>query len=163
MRFLLWAALGAAALTATPAVAATAAPHLVTRSFRATAQEVDIHANGVPAAGSSAVAAATLTASPGGEGALITHLKFSGPTSAPATFGLTARSTAFFAHGSVAMAFTGTLKIVGGQLRFAGRGRFTGGTGVFARARGTASFTGTAPSAAAGHVDTLRITGRLSY
>jgi hypothetical protein len=164
MRFLLGLALGAAALTATPAVAASAAsPHLVTRSFRATAQEVDIHATGVPAAGSSALAAAALTASPGGDGALVTRLHFTGATGAPATYGLTVRTTAFFAHGTLALAFTGTLKLVGGRLQFAGRGRFTGGTGVFARARGTASFTGTAPTAAAGHVDTLHITGRLSY
>ena len=156
-------ALAACALALIPGFAVAGAARSVTRPFRAVAQEVDIHAIGVPAAGSHALAAAALTATPGGDGALVSHLDFTGATGAPATFGLTVRATAFFATGTMNLALTGTLTVgTGSRLTFAARGRITGGTGAYAKARGPITLSGTAPNATAGHVDTLQISGRIT-
>jgi hypothetical protein len=130
----------------------------------ATVEEVDIRTGPVPSAGSTVTAAATIASTPGGNGAQVTHLRFTGPTAAPATFGFTGRATAFFARGSVRFMLDGTLAIEpGGKLKFDGQGKIAGGTGAYNRAAGRLRFAGTAPSAAAGHVDTLHYRGTISY
>jgi hypothetical protein len=136
----------------------------ISHVLTATVEEVDIHAGPVPSAGSTAIAAATIQSTPGGSGAQVTHLAFTGPTGAPATFGFTARATAFFASGSFSLAVKGTLVVgSGGKLNFAGKGKITGGTGRYKRAKGRVTFTGGAPNAGPGHVDTFRYRGTISY
>ncbi len=137
---------------------------LARHRLTATLQEVDIVTERVPLAGGTATAAATVKSNPGGSGAQVTQITFTGPTRAPATFAFNARATAFFAHGSLNFALTGTLAVQsGGSLRFVGRGTITGGTERYARARGAVNFVGTAPSAGPGHVDTFHYVGTVSY
>ncbi len=133
-------------------------------TLHATIREVDIRTGAVPSAGSTATAAATVASAPGGPGAQVTHLKFTGPTGAPATFGFTGNATAFFDHGSISFTFKGTLAIgQSGSLRFAGQGKINGGTDRYAGATGRITFSGTAPNAAPGHVDTFRYIGTIAY
>ncbi len=157
----------AAVLAISGATVAQASGHRarpVSHRLTATVQEVDIRTGPVPSAGSTVTAAATITSSAGGNGAQTTHLRFTGPTAAPATFGFTGHATAFFARGSIRFTLNGTLAIgPGGKLEFAGQGKIAGGTGAYNRATGRLKFTGTAPSAAPGHVDTLRYRGTISY
>lgn len=136
----------------------------ISHRLTATVQEVDIRTGPVPSAGSTATAAGTVQSTPGGNGAQVTHLRFTGPTAAPATFAFTGRATAFFARGSIRFTLNGTLAVgPGGSLKFGGTGKITGGTGAYNRAAGRVRFAGTAPSAAAGHVDTLHYRGMIRY
>ncbi len=118
----------------------------------------------VPLAGGTATAAAIVDSNLCGRGAQVTHITFTGPTPAPATFAFTASATAFFAHGSLNFALRGTLAVQsGGSLKFVGRGTITGGTERYARARGAVTFVGTAPNAGPGHVDTFHYLGTVKY
>jgi hypothetical protein len=149
---------------ATLAQASARGARRISHRLTATVQEVDIRTGPVPSAGSTATAAATIESTPGGNGAQVTHLRFTGPTAAPATFGFTGHATAFFARGSVRFVLNGTLALEpGGKLKFEGTGKITGGTGAYNRATGRMRFAGAAPSAAAGHVDTLHYKGTISY
>jgi hypothetical protein len=151
--------------------AALAADDDTSRKFTATIQQAEIAQTGsVPLAGSTATVAATFDSTLGHNGAEVTHVTFTGPTAAPATFGFDGKATAFVAHGSVTVTLKGTLAIQSaGSLKFVGTGAITGGTDRYKGAKGTFTFTGTSPSAGAGqpptggHVDTFNYTGTITY
>jgi hypothetical protein len=157
-------AIAAALFAAITPLALAGGKRATSHTLAATAEEVDIHAVGVPSAGSTATAAAVIQSNPGGSGAQATHLAFSGPTRAPGTFGFTATATAFFPSGSYSLAVKGTLVVgSGSSLQFNAKGRITGGTGRYKHATGRVTLSGGAPSAAPGHVDKFRYTGTISY
>ena len=161
---LLGAGAALAILGATLAQASGRNARPIRHQLTATVEEVDIRTGPVPSAGSTVTAAATIESTPGGNGAQVTHLRFTGPTAAPATFGFTGHATEFFDRGSVRFVLNGTLALEpGGKLKFDGKGKITGGTGAYNGATGRVRFAGTAPSAAAGHVDTLHYRGTISY
>jgi hypothetical protein len=144
---------------------ATLAGAATSHKLTATIQQAEISQTGsVPSAGSTATVAATFDSTPGGNGAEVTHVTFTGPTAAPATFGFNAKATAFVAQGSVTITLQGTLAIQpDGSLKFAGTGKITGGTDRYKSAKGSFTFTGTSPSGGPGHVDTFHYTGTITY
>jgi hypothetical protein len=154
------------ALLALVVSGATLAEAATSHKFTATIQQAEIsQTGGVPSAGSTATVAATFDSTLGANRAEVTHVSFTGPTAAPATFGFNAKETAFVANGSLTLTLQGgTLAIQSdGSVKFAGTGKITGGTDRYKGAKGSFTFTGTSPSGSPGHVDTFQYTGTITY
>jgi hypothetical protein len=121
-------------------------------------------ANGYPAPGGTAVMAGTIMSQPFGPGALIDHVTVTGQTS-PNVFTFKGTEVDLFADGTQGNTFTGTATVENdGSQSVVVHGQYThgakatlfgfGGTGRYANASGSYTFTGTIPAgsnALAGH------------
>jgi hypothetical protein len=88
------------------------------------------------------------------------------PTSTKYTFRATSRG--FYALGTITTTLTGTAILQhNGSARLAGKGRYTGGTGLYRNARGTFTFAGTIPPApktpGAPAPTVVHVVGTISY
>jgi hypothetical protein len=80
----------------------------------------------------------------------------------PTPGSFTSKAQAFGPRGSVKAKFSGTGKLnPDGSVSFSGSGKVTGGTGIYKRAIGSLSFTGTSPSGST--VATQHIKGKVKY
>ena len=102
-----------------------------------------------------------------GTGAIVQKTLITGhPASTKYTFRATA--TAFYALGTIRSTITGTASgQPDGSTRLAGKGRYTGGTGLYRSARGTFTFAGTIPPApktpGAPAPSVVHVVGTISY
>ena len=129
----------------------------------ATAVAVALAQTGTPPqAGSTESFLEQVQSSPGGLGAAIIHLTFTGPTGAPGTSAYHGTRTVYFAQGSV----SGTLKATltthpNGTTTYSGTETVTGGTVLYKGAKGTLKYTGASTSSSV--PVTLHFTGTMTY
>ncbi len=122
-----------------------------------------------PNPGSTLLSAGIITGTIAGRtgGATVQKTLITGhPTATKYTFKATSRG--FYARGTITTAITGTaIAQSNGSVRLAGRGRYTGGTGLYRSARGTFTFTGTIPPApktpGAPAPTVVHVVGTISY
>ena len=103
------------------------------------------HSADYPSPGSRAVYAGTVSGKLG-RGAIVDQITITGHPKLTA-FTFKGSSTGFYPHGTARSSITGSATVRrDGSVALAGHGHYTGGTDSYRRARGSYSFTGTAPA-----------------
>jgi hypothetical protein len=158
-RTIVWLAPVLLLAVAGSALAAAKSKHKVT----ATAVSVRLAQTGTPPlAGSTVTVVETVRSNPGGDGAGVIRSTYTGPTGAPATFGLRGTRTVYLAHGSFSGKLKGTVTIKSdGSLKDAGTETVSGGTDLYRGAKGKLTYTGTSPGV--GKPTTLHFRGTVTY
>jgi hypothetical protein len=151
------------AITAVLAVfAATASGAARVHKYTSALSSVTVSTgNGYPNPGGVAVLAGTLRLSGYGAGALVDHVKITGHPQ-PNVFEFAGTEVDYLALGTWRSSLTGKSTVQpDGSQQVVVSGRFTGGTGLYKRSKGTFKFTGTVPAGST--VLTGHSTGSLTY
>jgi hypothetical protein len=153
----------AVAMTAVLAMfAATASGAARVHKYKSTLSSVSLSTgNGYPNPGGVAVLAGTVSMSGFGNGALVDHVKIAGHPQ-PNVFEFTGTEVDYLALGTWRSTITGKSTVQpDGSQQVEVSGRFTGGTGLYKRSKGTYTFTGTVPAGST--VLTGHSTGSITY